>query len=198
MRRAAEKGEEEHGSDARQFVERQFYVDDGLTSVTTSEEAVDLLTRTREMLAESNLRLHKVTSNKQQVAVPAEDLAKDLKDLELGVDPLPLQRSLGLSWNLETDSFTFLVSQEEKPYTRKGVLSTVNSLYDPLGFVAPITKQGKALVRELSSEQAEWDAPLSSKKESEWTSWKDSLKALEDLQISRCYFLTSLSSNQRK
>ncbi|TWW54543.1 hypothetical protein D4764_0103490 [Takifugu flavidus] len=200
MRRAAETGEEEHGSDARQFVERQFYVDDGLTSVPTCKEAVNLLTRTKEMLAESNLRLHKVASNKKEVmeAFSPEDLAKDLKDLELGVDPLPLQRSLGLSWNLEADCFTYLVSQEEKPFTRRGVLSTVNSLYDPLGFVAPITMQGKALVRELSSDQTEWDAPLSPKKESEWNLWKDSLKALEDLQIPRCYISTSLSSNQRK
>lgn len=86
----------------------EFYVDDGLTSVATPEEAIDLLSRTREMLAESNLRLHKVASNSSQVmeAFPVEDRAKDLKDLDLGVDPLPLQRSLGLSWNLETDSFT--------------------------------------------------------------------------------------------
>lgn len=88
MRRAALKGEPEHGSDARNFVERQFYVDDGLTSVATPEEAIDPLTRTQEMLAESNLRLHKVASNSSQVMVafPAEDHAKDLKDLDLGVD----------------------------------------------------------------------------------------------------------------
>lgn len=139
---------QEHGSDARQFVERQFYIDDGLTSVTTPEEAIDVLTQTREMLSESKLRLHKVASNSSQVmeAFPAEDRATDLKDLDLGVDPLPLQRSLGLYWNLETDSFTYLVFREEKPFTRRGVLPTVNSLFDPLGFVAPITTQGKALV----------------------------------------------------
>jgi len=200
MRRAAQKGEQEHGSDARQYVERQFYVDDGLTSVATPEEAVDLLTRTKEMLAESNLRLHKVASNSSQVmeAFPVEDRAKDLKDLDLGVDPLPLQRSLGLSWNLETDSFTYVVSCEEKPYTRRGVLSTVNSLYDPLGFVAPITMNGKALVRELSSEQSEWDAPLLPQKEAEWNLWRNSLKALEDLHVKRCYIPVSLSSTQTK
>lgn len=98
VRKAAEKGEEKHGSDARQFVERQFYVYDGLPSVATSEETVDLLTQTREMLAEPTLRLHKVASNRQRgmEAFPVEDLSKDLKDLELGVDPLPLQRSPGL------------------------------------------------------------------------------------------------------
>lgn len=85
MRRAAQVGELEHGSDARQFVERQFYVDDGLTSVATPEEAIDLLTRTRKLLAESNLQLHKVASNSNQVmqAFPTEDHAKNLKDLDL-------------------------------------------------------------------------------------------------------------------
>lgn len=44
-------------------------------------------------------------------AFTAEDRAKYLKDLDLSVDTLPLQRSLGLSWNLETYSFTYLVSR---------------------------------------------------------------------------------------
>ncbi|KAK7895294.1 hypothetical protein WMY93_020619 [Mugilogobius chulae] len=196
MRRAAKEGEQEHGTDARQFVERQFYVDDGLTSVATPEQAVDLLTRTKNMLAESNLRLHKVASNCSLVmeVFPVEDRAKDLKDLDLGIDPLPVQRSLGLCWNLQTDSFTYLVSDDTKPFTRRGVLSTVNSLYDPLGFAAPIIMQGKALLRELSSEERDWDAPLPPEKEEVWTSWKDSLKALEDLQIKRCYCPGSLSA----
>lgn len=47
------------------------------------------------------MRLHKVASNSKQVmeAFPVEDRAKDLKDLDLGVDPVPLQRSLCLFRN---------------------------------------------------------------------------------------------------
>jgi hypothetical protein len=47
------------------------------------------------------------------------------------------QRSLGLLWDSELDEFTFSVSTDVKPYTRRGVLSTINSLYDPCheGFV---------------------------------------------------------------
>jgi len=48
-----------------------------------------------------------------------EDLAKYLKDLDFGADPLPLQRSLGLIWNLESDNFGFQVSQEEKTFTKE-------------------------------------------------------------------------------
>ena len=119
------------------------------------------------MLADSNIRLHKLASNRNAVmeAFPSEKRAKELKDLELGIDLLPPQRSLGLNWHLRTDTFTFLVSREEKTFTRRGILSTVNSIFDPLGFVAPITVQGKAIVRELCVEHCDRDTPISAEKE---------------------------------
>ncbi|KAK7901877.1 hypothetical protein WMY93_018646 [Mugilogobius chulae] len=175
LRKAAELGQEEHGSSAKEFVFRNFYVDDGLTSVSSESEAIELLTSARNMLAESNIRLHKIASNASQVmnAFPQEERATDLKDLDLDVDPLPLQRSLGVSWNLENDSFTFRVGKDIKPFTRRGILSVVNSLYDPLGFAAPVTIQGKALYRELTLEQQDWDEPLPAHRETEWTKWTD-------------------------
>ncbi|KAM5145516.1 uncharacterized protein ACMZJ9_012855 [Mantella aurantiaca] len=66
LRKTAKEGEEEFGTDARQFVERNFYVDDGLKSLPTEEEAIDLLTRTQNMLATANLRLHKIISNSNE------------------------------------------------------------------------------------------------------------------------------------
>lgn len=57
------------------------------------------------MMAESNIRLHKIASNVSHVmnAFPPEERAADLKDLDLVVDPLPLQGTLRVSWNLEND-----------------------------------------------------------------------------------------------
>lgn len=111
----------------------EFYVDDALKSFPTEEEAVRVLQQAQEMLAVSNLRHHKIASNRAGVldAFPAEDRAKDIQNLDLSVDDLPDQRSLGVIWNIMTDSFMFHVSEIEKPYTRRGVLSTVNSLFDP-------------------------------------------------------------------
>ena len=200
LRRAAAFGEEEYGSDAKHFVEREFYVDDGLLSMPTAEGAIDLLSRTQEMLAISNLRLHKIASNSKEVmeAFPTEDRAKALKDLDLDVDPAPIQRSLGLHWELKRDIFTFQVSDAEKPFTRRGVLATVNSIFDPLGFVAPITIQGKFLLRELSSETLDWDSPLPLDKEEEWNTWRKSLNDLKLLEIPRPYAATTLSTALRK
>ncbi|KAK0137151.1 hypothetical protein N1851_026658 [Merluccius polli] len=153
LRRAAQEGEQKYGSDSRHFVERHFYVDDGLISLPSETEAIDLLKRTQASLAESNLKLHKIASNSVTVmqAFTPDDLAADLRDLGLDKEELPVQRSLGLCWNIDSDTFTFKVAVNDKPFTRRGVLSTVNSLFDPLGFVAPVTIKGRALLRELSS-----------------------------------------------
>ncbi|XP_059837241.1 uncharacterized protein LOC132400293 [Hypanus sabinus] len=193
LRRAIREGAQEHGDDTVKFVERHFYVDDGLISLRTEEEAIDLLRRTQASLAESNLRLHKFASNRQAVmeAFPHDDCAPAIKDLDLDGETIPTQRSLGLLWEITTDSFTFSVPTVIKPFTRRGVLSTVNSIFDPLGLLAPVTIQGRALLRELTSEPSDWDTLLPEDKLSKWEAWRDSLPDLKQLHIQRRYTVTS-------
>ncbi|KAG1924823.1 hypothetical protein F2P79_025910, partial [Pimephales promelas] len=200
LRRAVELGESESERDAKNFVFRNFYVDDGITSVPTEKEAIDLLKCTQAVLAKSSINLHKVASNCVSVmeAFPSCERAKDLKNLDFEKDPIPLQRSLGISWDLKADCFTFKASQDHKPFTRRGILSTVNSLYDPLGFVCPVTMQGKALVRELSTTQQDWDTILPLDKREKWEAWTSSLAELDQLQISRAYVPTSVCGAQRR
>ena len=50
LRKAALKAEPEYGSQVTSFVSRDFYVDDGLTSCSTPEEAVKLLVDTQSAL----------------------------------------------------------------------------------------------------------------------------------------------------
>ena len=188
LRRTADIAEQSAGADVKQFIYRNFYVDDALSSHATSDEAVDLLSRTQVALQDfGRLRLHKICSNSSEVlsAFDKDDLAKDLKDLDFDADNLPMQRSLGVSWNLRLDTFTFNVDQEVKPFTRRGVLSIINGLYDPLGFAAPVTIAGKLLLREAMTEPVEWDEPLPPEIRSRFESWKDGLNLLSHVQIPR-------------
>ncbi|KAK2903743.1 hypothetical protein Q8A73_010400 [Channa argus] len=200
LRRAALHGGQEFGSDARHFVDRDFYVDDGLKSQPSVDKAIHLLKATQEMLAISNLRLHKIASNSPLVmqAFPSADYAKDLKDLDLEKDAPPVQHSLGLSWNLLNDTFIFCVFDRDKPFTRRGVLATVNSVFDPLGLIAPVTVKGKRLLRELTRTTNDWDTPLPPDKEADWNIWRDSLLDLKDLKIPRAYTTVSLTNSVRK
>ena len=69
----------------KKFISRNFYVDDGLTSLPSTQGATDLVKSVQATLATANLRLHKVVSNSVEVmeAFPAEDRAKDVCDLDL-------------------------------------------------------------------------------------------------------------------
>ncbi|XP_042281759.1 uncharacterized protein LOC121906755 [Thunnus maccoyii] len=195
LRRAIKEGAQEHGTDTVNFVERHFYVDDGLLSVPTDAEAIDLLRRTQTSLAESNLRLHKFVSNSQTVleAFPPEDCAAIMEDVDFCGEAVLTQRSLGLLWEIKSDTFTFSVAHDSKPFTRRGVLSTVNSVFDPLGFLAPVTIQGRALLRELTAELSDWDTTLPEDKLSKWQVWQNSLMDLRHLHVPRTYTTASLA-----
>ncbi|RXN11463.1 hypothetical protein ROHU_010601 [Labeo rohita] len=189
LRQAAKEAESEFGADVRRFVERDFYVDDGLRSLPSATAAIDLLKRTQAALARSNLKRHKIASNSKEVmdAFPLDEQASDLTDMDLGKVAVKVQSTLGVNWNLLTHIFTFQLSCDTKPFTRRGVLSTVNGLYDPFGFAAPVVIHGKALIRELTTESCDWDAPLPLEKMGPWQQWKDSLQELQHLQIPRHY-----------
>ena len=193
LRKTADEGQHIFGKDAKEFVHKNFYDDDGLISRPTTEQATDLVQRTQAMLATANLRLHKISSNYPAVsaAFPSEDRSVQLQDLDMSKDACkPVQRSLGVCW--DTHCFTFRVGSEPKPFTKRGVLSTTSSLYDPLGLAAPVTIQGKFLLREMTShlkerQLEEWDQPLPVELKASWDNWCDSLVNLQNVQVPHAY-----------
>ena len=94
--------------------------------------------------------------------------------------------------------FTFNMPVMEKPFTRRGVLSTLNSLYDPLGFAAPVTIQDKSILRELTDRNSEWDSSLPKEVYEPWSAWRDSLKALNEVLVPRVLTAISPSTAVRK
>ena len=173
---------------ASQFVDRNFYVDDGLVSVASPEEAVLLAQQAQQLCAQHGIRLHKFNSN-------CADVLKGLdpKDVVSSEDPVKLdtqeecERTLGVRWNLEKDTFGFSVSASTQPDTRRGVLSAVASLFDPLGFAAPFVLKGKLVLQGLCSQKLSWDDSLPPDDQSRWEEWKDGLQELRHFQLSRCY-----------
>ena len=198
LRKTAADGEEEFGEDAMKFVRRNFYVDDGLASLPTAQQAIALVTATQAMLRTANLRLHKIVSNSIEVmeAFPVEDRGKGVRDLDLYRDSLPAQRSLGVFWDLKNDSFTFQVTLPDKPFTRRGVLSIINSIYDPLGLAVPVLLEGRLLLQKLvimgksknNDKPLGWDDPLPDTLLTQWQRWRNSLTDLERVSVPRCYY----------
>ena len=189
LRKTADSYEDEYGGEAAEFVRRNFYIDDGIASVDSEEEAVRLINSTREMCARGGFQLHKLLSNRVNVlkSVPPESRCSGLQSLDVGTGSLPVQRALGVEWDTETDALQFSVQPNKKPATRRGILSTVSSIFDPLGFISPLILRGKQILKELCRDGLGWDDPVPDDVLTIWSEWLSELETLSTLHIPRCY-----------
>ena len=156
--------EKEVEATAAGFLRNDFYVDDGLKSVPSVADAVKLFAQAKKMCSRGGFRfrLHKFVSNSNEVikGIPEPDRADGIKELNLDLDSLALERALGVHWCVESDSFQFSIVLQDKPFTRQGIFSTVTSIFDPLGFVAPLLLDGKSILQELCPLEVGWDEPV--------------------------------------
>ncbi|XP_067946428.1 uncharacterized protein [Watersipora subatra] len=100
LRKIAKEYEEEMPI-ASNFILEDFYVDDGITSVDTIEEATNLIQNAIEICGRAKLRLHKFLTNNREVLahIPASERVKEAQNLDLFRDKLPTERTLGLEWS---------------------------------------------------------------------------------------------------
>lgn len=63
----------------------------------------------------------------------------------------------------------------------------VNGLFDPLGFLAPVTVQGRLLLREVSAQASDWDTILPEDMHEKWMEWRTSLQHLGNIHLPRTY-----------
>ena len=189
LKTTAKDAEAEFGTETAAFVENSFYVDDGLKSVETVDQATTLIKNSVEMCQRGGFRLHKFAANKRDVieSIPVQYRATDVKELDLCHDPLPIERVLGIEWCIESDSFRFRITLKDKPLTRRGVLETISSIYDPLGFVAPVLLAGKRILQTLCKDNADWDDPLPETLKAEWERWRADIHSLENMKVERCF-----------
>ncbi|XP_063052707.1 uncharacterized protein LOC134447256 [Engraulis encrasicolus] len=194
LRYLAQQHKTEHPL-ASAFIENNFYVDDGLISVPTEEEATELIVQAQQLCKSIGLRLHKFNSNRRNVltCVAPSERAETTDTLTLNPSALPEGHILGIQWSMETDTFTFNNDTKDYPSTRRGILSAVASLYDPLGFVAPFSLKGKCILQELCNTGAGWDDPIPASLQPRWEEWKNERRTLRQIVIPRCNASSNLS-----
>ncbi|XP_030828067.1 uncharacterized protein LOC105436445 isoform X1 [Strongylocentrotus purpuratus] len=189
LRRAADDGEEEYGAPAANYIRTDFYVDDGLRSEPDVASAIQLLKNSQAICAKAGLTLHKIVSNEREVqeSFTKKEGLTDKKELGLARSPSTLERVLGVVWCIKNDVFNFKIELKERPFTRRGVLSTVSSFYDPCGFLSPVMLRGKQILQELCRSKLDWDSPIPEDLRPRWERWLQEVLELENLQIPRCY-----------
>ncbi|XP_053363240.1 uncharacterized protein LOC128533064 [Clarias gariepinus] len=188
LKHLAAQGQGRFKENVIRFIQKNFYVDDGLASVSTESEAIQLVRDSRELCATGKLRLHKFVSNSERVmtTIPEEERAT-VKDLDMSLSLPQIERALGVEWCITSDTFKFRVQVKANALTRRGVLSTVASIYDPLGFIAPFVLLGKQILQQMCQDKLDWDEGLPEHLKPRWESWIQDLPRLANVQIKRCF-----------
>ena len=172
---------------AKEFIQRNFYVDDGLCSVNTSDEAIELLSQTRSLCKNGNLHVHKLLSNQTQVleAFPQEDTnLKPQANIQL-LDST--ERALGMLWALDSDSFTYKYQPvPAKKITRRSVLANVASVYDPMGLISPLILPARVMIQNSCKDGLSWDQELDQNMCDKWKIWDFEISKISSLSIPRC------------
>ena len=149
LKRTAEDNVQRYRPEVIRAVLDNFYVDDLLQSVDTTDDAIAMTKELREILATRGFNLTKWLSNDRNVlqSIPSEHRAANVRHLDLQLDKLPGERALGVSWMPDTDNFSVSVYEKPAVMTKRGLCSMYSSVYDPLGFVTPFVLIARLLYR---------------------------------------------------
>jgi len=118
LKRTAADNKKNFSEEAVKSVQEDFYVDDLLKAVETPSKAISLAHELMALLEKGGFCLTKWTSNSREVlaSIPEDKRAQPTVNLDL--DELPVERELGVLWNIEKDAFQFEVFKPDKPGTK--------------------------------------------------------------------------------
>ena len=169
-------------------VKRNFYVDDCLKSLPGVQKAIEHVGSLCTLLSRGGFKLTKWVSNSRDVlqAIPEKERAKDIKDMDIRKEELPVQRALGIQWCVESDSFRFRVNISSRPPMRRGILSLASATFNPLGFLAPFVLTAKEILQDLCRIKLGWDDEIPTKYAAHWENWLADVPKLSEFAVSRC------------
>lgn len=134
------------------MLEKGLYMDDICLSFTSRTEAERAMERTVQIFGDARMELHKLRIT-----------GDDSEDSSV----------LGLRWSTKTDCLAVCLPTLSAVRTKRGLLSTLGKLFDPLGVLSPWLVVGRAVFQRTWKEQpsAGWDDDLSPDALKELSTW---------------------------
>ncbi|XP_067260302.1 uncharacterized protein [Chanodichthys erythropterus] len=172
-------------------VEKCFYVDNCLQSLSTADAARSLIDRLRTILSGAGFEIRQWACNDPTVLshLPPDARATSV-ELWLTQERSDVPEStLGLSWNWQSDTLSY----KHRPViyetpTLRNIYRVLATQYDPLGLLLPYTTRAKVIVKHLWNKQREWDDPnLPPDLLHSWMQWEEELSCLPSVSFPRPY-----------
>ena len=109
------------------------YMNDYLDSFPGLEEGIKVIVEVVQLLKLSGFNLTKFVSDNSEIDKYTRHQSPTAKDLiNLDLDETPIEQALGVLWDPKQDVLKIKTVNKELPNTKRGILSFVSSIFDPL------------------------------------------------------------------
>ncbi|XP_055523268.1 uncharacterized protein LOC129717408 [Wyeomyia smithii] len=176
-------------------IKNNHYVDDMVVSVETEDEAVSLAEAVQFIHKQGGFEIRNWVSNSPLVLTKMNERASTEKDLIIPGE-LASQKILGMWWDTYDDVFKYKIgwTRFDQPLlngsrcpTKREILRTLMSIYDPVGLIDHFLIMLKILLQEVWRAGVQWDGKIPANLFDRWRNWLRLLPTLEQLRIPRRY-----------
>lgn len=165
-------------------LQNHFYMDDLLSGQNTIPETKELQRQLIESLKGAGMNLRKWSANDSELL---KGLSADQLDKPFDFKCSESRKTLGLRWTPSSDSFMFTdrVKHADRCKTKRQLLSEISTIFDPLGWLSPITVRAKLLFQKTWSTDLGWDDEIPEDIQSEWSQLRSDLQNISKFNIPR-------------
>ena len=170
---------EKKGTPEALQIRDDIYVDNLITGADSQEMAKLFYTKAKDIFKDASMNLRDWKSNSMEFnnSIPLEDKIFD-EDTKV----------LGINWKSGQDTLHVIAkrfNEMEPAVTKRQVLTTIASLFDPLGLLSPATIEMKLFLQKLWINGQQWDDELSDSLKDEWKTITAKTVNLDDIAIPR-------------
>ncbi|XP_069363429.1 uncharacterized protein [Maniola hyperantus] len=173
------------------------FVDDVVSGENTVEKALILQTELIQLCKSAGFELRKWHSNTPAIVATAQPSDSHGERPEIvsiaGMENDTTTKVLGLQWDPNADIFTFSIKASSRQCTKRNILSQIAKIYDPMGWLSPITLYAKHLMQLLWLSGVGWDDSLPIDISDSWLNFLNQLEALSNVSIPR-HVLTGVNN----
>ena len=182
---------------AEQCVRERCYMDDGIDSKSTEKELIQLALELPQLLEKADMKMAKFYSNSEKTlrALEPSLVAKEVHLFEDKNAVFESNKVLGMVWDASTDTFGYRAKYEKveewldkwgvQKWTKRTVLKTTASTYDPLGYLSPVTVYARSVIQKLWTLKLDWDDAIPDEIAEVWVTALSNLLEVKSISLPR-------------
>ncbi|CAG5020173.1 unnamed protein product [Parnassius apollo] len=182
---AKDEGHKYQESPAAKVLQEYFYMEDLISGSHDLASAKKLQSDLKNLLKAGGFNLRKWSANTPCLleGVSTANTNQQTYDFKTEIST----KTLGLQWLTQSDQLTIdlKIDLSTSKLTKRSLLSNISKLYDPVGFLTPVSTKLKLLFQKIWQYDLKWDDEIPHEIQVDWTKIKEDIKNISQIRIPR-------------